>query len=291
MTLVGAGYRPELADLFHGEQPVAECAELVANRYFAETGFSRPWELRALAGLPVIVHGLCGNVSSVYGPDADYLREIRRLADAVNPIICSDHLAFTGVPGRSLGHLAPNLYDDELLAAAARHISMIADATGRRVCLENLSTKTTISGSQYSPEEFFLRLLEESHEWDCLLDVTNIWINSQNRPVDAVDFIDALPPDRISYLHLAGGRHLHGEWIDTHSRPVHEEVFELVDHLLGRASPTAIIIERDTDWSGAEDELRADLDRVREILARRARLATPAPGPARHPMADLVEAR
>jgi uncharacterized protein len=289
MTLVGAGYRPELAPLFLGEQPAVDCLELVADRYFGQAGFSRPWELREIAGVPAIIHGLCGNAASVHGPDPDYLRQIRRLGEAIGAIVYSDHLALTGVTGRALGHLAPNLFDDELLGAAARNIATVTAATGRRVCLENLATKTMISGSKYTVEEFYLRLLEASDQWDCLLDLTNIWINSRNRPLDPVALIDAIPPDRIGYLHLAGGIREHGEWIDSHSQAVHDEVFQLLDYLLARSAPIAIIIERDSNWAGAEAELRADLNRVREILARRQPPgADPLPGP--RPAAALVTA-
>jgi uncharacterized protein (UPF0276 family) len=276
MTLVGVGYRPELSVLFSGENPAVDCLELIADRYFGEQDFSRAWELRSTLGIPAIVHGLCGNAASVNGPDSAYLNQIRRLADAIKVIAYSDHLAFTGLPERALGHLAPNLFDDELLTAAARNIAKIVDSTGRRVCLENLAVTTTISGSRYSPEEFYLRLLEVSDQWDCLLDLTNIWINSLNRPVDAVRFIDALPAERIGYIHLAGGIKVGGEWIDSHSQAVHDEVFELLDHLLGRATPLAVIIERDSNWSGAEAELLADLSRVREIVAKHATNHSPA---------------
>jgi uncharacterized protein len=268
MTLVGAGYRHELSGLFHGDQPVVDCFELVADRYFGDKGFSRPWELRSIAGVPTITHGLCGNAASVHGPDTAYLEQIRRLADAIGAIRYSDHLALTGVTGRALGHLAPNLFDDDLLAAATRNIAKMVDVTGRRPCLENLATKTMISGSAYTPEEFYLRLLEASDQWDCLLDLTNVWINSQNRPLDPLKLIDALPADRIGYIHLAGGIRERSEWIDSHSQAVHKEVFELLDYLLARAAPVAIIIERDSNWTGAQAELRADLNRVRQIVAK-----------------------
>jgi uncharacterized protein (UPF0276 family) len=268
MTLVGAGYRPELSGLFHGEQPVVDCFELIADRYFGDKGFGRPWELRRIADVPKIAHGLCGNAASVHGPETAYLEQIRRLADAIEAIAYSDHMALTGVTGRALGHLAPNLYDDELLAAARRNITKMVAITGRRVRLENLATKTMITGSKYTPEEFYLRLLDESDEWDCLLDLTNIWINSRNRDVDPVQFIDAIPPHRIGYIHLAGGMLSHGEWIDSHSHAVHAEVFELLDHLLARAAPDVIIIERDGNWTGADSDVRDDLIRVRQIVAR-----------------------
>jgi uncharacterized protein len=278
VILVGAGYRPELPGLFHGEEPVVDCTELIADRYFGQTGFARTWELRRIAGLPVITHGLCGNAASVHGPGTAYLEQIRRLADAIDAIAYSDHLALTGVTGRALGHLAPNLFDDDLLAAATRNIAKMVDVTGRRPRLENLATTTMITGSTYTPEEFYLRLLGVSDQWDCLLDLTNIWINSQNRVVDPLRFIDAIPPERLGYIHLAGGRWGHGEWVDSHSHSVHGEVFELLDYLLARATPTAIIIERDTNFSGAEAELRADLDRVRSIVAKHDAGRTAAPG-------------
>ena len=268
MTLVGAGYRHELPGLFHGEDPAVDCAELVADRYFGEKGFARAWELRSLAGLPTIAHGLCGNTASVHGPDRAYLEQIRRLTDAIGAIAYSDHMALTGVTGRSLGHLAPNLFDDELLAAAARNIATMTEVTGRRPILENLATKTMITGSKYTVEEFYLRLLDVSDQWDCLIDLTNIWINSQNRAVDPLRFIDSVPAARLGYIHLAGGIRNHGEWVDSHSNAVHGEVFELLDYLLARAAPIAIIIERDSNFAGAESELRADLGRVRQIVAK-----------------------
>jgi uncharacterized protein (UPF0276 family)/alkylation response protein AidB-like acyl-CoA dehydrogenase len=267
MTFVGVGYRPEISEICRGEESVVDCLELIGDRYFGEKGFSRSWELRSIAGVPTIIHGLCGNAASVCGPDTAYLERMRRLADAIGAIACSDHLAFTRVADRDFTHLAPNLFDDDLVAAAVRNIKKISDVTGRRICLENLATKTMITGSSYTPEEFYLRLLEASDQWDCLLDLTNLWLNSRNRRVDPVKFIDALPADRIGYVHLAGGVHARGEWIDSHSRPVHDEVFELLEYLLARSSPIAVIIERDANWHGAAEELRADLSRVRRIVA------------------------
>lgn len=265
-TLVGAGYRPELGVIFDKDAPIAECAELVADRYFGVGGFARPWELRHLDGLPLIAHGLSGNAASVIGPTTQYLQAMRQLMDATGAIAYSDHLALTGVDGRALGHLAPNLFDDELLRAVVGNITRMVEVTGRRVCLENLATTIMISGSAYTVEEFYLALLEASDQWDCLLDLTNIWINSRNRPLDPLAFVDAIPPHRIGYIHLAGGRRVHGELVDTHSNAVHPEVFDLLDRVLETATPMAIIVERDSNWEGAQEELRADMARARHLV-------------------------
>jgi len=105
-----------------------------------------------------------------------------------------------------------------------------------------------------------------SDQWDCLLDLTNIWINAQNRPVDAVEFVLAIPPSRIRYLHLAGGRWLHDELVDTHSESVHPEVYDLLATLLSVARPEAVIVERDSNWRNAYDEVVDNIARARSVI-------------------------
>jgi uncharacterized protein len=265
MTLIGAAYRPQLSKLF--DRPaVVDCAELIGDRYFSDKGLIREGDLELLAGIPIVVHGLSANTSSATGPEVPYLEQIRRLCDYTEAIMYSDHVALTGAHGRNLGHLAPNRYDDELLATASRHIELMNEVTGRRPCLENLATKTMLAGSKYTPEEYYLRLLDASDGWDCLLDVTNVWINSQNRPVDVYDFIDAIPPDRIRCIHLAGGHWHGGEMIDSHSQTVHEEVWPLLEHVLERSHPDVIMVERDSNWDNAEAEVRDNLATARRLV-------------------------
>jgi hypothetical protein len=254
---------------------VVDCAELIGDRYFAAEGFCRAWELQGLAdaGVGMIVHGLSGNFASVTGPNDEYLDQIAKLFEGTAAIGYSDHLAFTGTGEHALGHLAPNRFDDELLELAAGHIDRVGRRTGRRVCLENLATTTMMSGSTYTPEEFYLKLLEVSPGWDCLLDLTNIWINAQNRPLDVYGFLDELPADRVRFIHLAGGRRIGDELVDTHSNQVHPEVFPLLEYLLTKATPDVILIERDSNWEGAEAEVRSDLGRVREMLRHTVPLA------------------
>jgi uncharacterized protein len=126
-----------------------------------------------------------------------------------------------------------------------------------------------MSGSQYTVEEFYLRLLEVSDQWDCLIDVTNLWINAQNRPLDPMAFVDQVPPERIRYIHLAGGVRVHGHWVDSHSAPVHDGAFDILEHVLTRATPDVIIVERDTDWEGAAEQVITDVRRARELVAAR----------------------
>jgi hypothetical protein len=84
--------------------------------------------------------------------------------------------------------------------------------------------------------------------------------------VDPHDFIEAIPPERIRCIHLAGGRRMHGEFVDSHSESVHPEVYSLLALTLERAHPEAIIVERDSNWENAYPEVRANLASARELV-------------------------
>src|SRR5262249_52195273 len=66
-------------------------------------------------------------------------------------------------------------------------------------------------------------------EADCglLLDVNNVFVSATNHEFDPVDFIRAMPMDRIVQFHLAGHTHLGTHIIDTHDHPVVDPVWAL----------------------------------------------------------------
>ncbi|HEY1363988.1 MAG TPA: DUF692 family protein, partial [Xanthobacteraceae bacterium] len=67
----------------------------------------------------------------------------------------------------------------------------------------------------------------------------------------------ALPRD-------AAGRRL---LADSHSHPVPDAAYDLLDHMLLRQNPQFIVLERD-DRLDAVDEIMDDVDRIRAHVAR-----------------------
>ena len=55
---------------------------------------------------------------------------------------------------------------------------------------------------------------------------------------------------------------------DTHSHPVPDAVLDLLDHVLARQTPRAIVLERD-DRLHAVDEILDDLARIRARIGNR----------------------
>ena len=94
-------------------------------------------------------------------------------------------------------------------------------------------------------EAEFLTALTERTGCGLLLDVNNVYVNSQNHGYDPIAFIDSLPTDRVLQLHMAGHESRDGVLIDTHGAPVCDGVWALFAHTLSRTGPVTTILEWD----------------------------------------------
>jgi uncharacterized protein (UPF0276 family) len=94
-----------------------------------------------------------------------------------------------------------------------------------------------------------------------LLDLANLHANARNHGGDPLAFLDALPLERIAYVHVAGGVERDGLYHDTHAHPTPPAVLELVTELCARRDPPAVMLERDDDYP-PEPELAAELDAI-----------------------------
>ncbi|MFX9031528.1 DUF692 family multinuclear iron-containing protein, partial [Acinetobacter baumannii] len=72
-----------------------------------------------------------------------------------------------------------------------------------------------------------------------LLDVNNVYVSSVNHQFNPMDFINAMPAERVAQIHLAGHSN-HGHYIiDTHDAPVIDNVWNLYSEtirILGEVS-------------------------------------------------------
>jgi uncharacterized protein len=119
----------------------------------------------------------------------------------------------------------------------------------------------------------FLR--EVAVQADCLilLDVNNIYVSSVNHEFAPLDYLDAIPVERVQQIHLAGHEN-HGDYlIDTHDHPVPDPVWELYAGALRRFGDVSTMIERDANIPPLEvlcGELAAARAVAEQVLARAA---------------------
>lgn len=223
-------------------------------------------ELRLLrAAVPVLLHGIGLSLGSAEGLDPARLAHIARVAEAVEPPWFSEHIAFTRADGVEIGHLMPLPFTREAVETVAGNVAALKRAIpGIPIALENIAYTFILPGAEMTEAAFVRAVLEEA---DCglLLDLENVHANSKNHGFDPIAYLETLPLERVVEVHLAGGVVREGEYADTHTRPVPEESWNLLEWLAPRAEIRAVIIERDDNLPPFGD-LLAEVRRAGKIL-------------------------
>jgi len=245
---VGVGLRPPhyaelLARGARGELGV-DWLEATSENFMVTGGRPRRIlsDMRALA--PVALHGVSLNVGSADPLDEAYLDELAALVARVEPAWISDHLCWTGVGGHNLHDLLPLPHVEEAVRHVAARIMRVQARLGRRIAVENVSSYARFACDEMSEWEFLVAIAEAA---DCgiLLDVNNVFVNACNHGFDARAYLDAIPPERVFQIHLAGHEIAGPLRIDTHDARVCDEVWSLYAHALRRSGPVSTCIEWD----------------------------------------------
>jgi uncharacterized protein (UPF0276 family) len=264
---VGLGYRVPLHDQIMANADRIDFLEFISDQYL----YAAPEKLDRLKAVgeqfTLIPHSVGLSVGSASGVDGEYVRRLAALADTVDAPWFSDHLSFTKVPDTDIEALTPLWFTEESLATVCANLQPVKAVTDRPFLLENITYYFPIPDSDMSEARFITRALTET-DTGLLLDVNNVWVNSVNLKFDPYEFLAQIPLERTVQIHLAGGRLVDDMLVDTHSAPVAEPVWELLDHVLERAPVKAILLEWDQDWPEF-DVLLAHLDRAREMFTAR----------------------
>ncbi|MGB1540181.1 MAG: DUF692 family multinuclear iron-containing protein, partial [Rickettsiales bacterium] len=134
---------------------------------------------------------------------------------------------------------------------------------GRPFVLENPSTYLEFEANTMPEWEFVARLAEASDS-GILLDVNNIYVSAFNHRYDAMEYIRAIPADRVVQIHLAGHLHRGTHIVDTHDSHVIDAVWELYGKTLRQIGPKTTMIE----WDNNIPEfpvLEAELAKARQM--------------------------
>jgi len=140
---------------------------------------------------------------------------------------------------------------------------------------ENAAYYRTCPGSEMPEEEFLARVVEQSGTY-LHLDLHNLYATSVMHGANGYSigrFLATIPLDRVIAIHMAGGRWLDEQYHDLHDTQVPETVWDLLDEVLSRSRPGAVILEYETDalYVGERpvdrgrtiDLMLADLERAR----------------------------
>jgi hypothetical protein len=240
----GLGLRPPHYHAILDTRPAVDWFEILSENYLVPGGKPLHFLDRIRADYPMVMHGVSLSIGSTDALDMAYLRDLKALAERVEPAWISDHLCWTGVHGGNTHDLLPLPYTEETARHVAERVSVVQDFLGRQILLENVSSYASYTDSTLSEWEF-ITLVSEQADCMLLLDVNNIYVSAYNHGFDARAFINGIPAHRVQQIHLAG-HHNHGDYIiDTHDAPIIDPVWELYDHALARLGSVSTMIERD----------------------------------------------
>jgi hypothetical protein len=261
----GVGLRTDHYQHVLGERPAVDWFEVITENYLDSGG--RPLAIleQLRRDYPLALHGVALSIGSVDPLDARYLARLRALIDRIEPALVTDHLCWTGVDGRKTYDLLPLPYTEETLRHVIARVRCVQDALGRRIALENPSAYVAFRHSTMREGEFLAAVAVEA---DCgiLLDVNNVYVSAHNLGTDPHAVLAAIPRGRVAQMHLAGFTDLGTHLFDTHSAPVHADVWALYRDAVRRFGATATLVEWDADIPPF-DRLHAEAERARQHAA------------------------
>lgn len=224
------------------------------------------WLERIAEQHPLSLHGVSLSLAADAAPDEAHLLRLRGLVERVQPVLISEHLAWSAWRGQYLPDLLPFPRSHAALARITENIQRTQQALGRRIAIENPSHYLHLDGHDWDEIDF---LTELALRTGCglLLDINNVHVSAHNLGFDARRYLDRFPAAAILEIHLAG--HSHDEssalLIDSHDAPIDESVWALYQHLIQRIGPRPTLIERD-DHIPAFGDLLAERDIAQAIL-------------------------
>lgn len=262
----GLGLRAKHYPHVFEHKPDVDWFEIISENFMDTDGRPRRKLERAREMYPIVMHGVSLSIGTVDPLNSEYLRKLKDLKDWLKPAWISDHLCWTGVAHKNTHDLLPVPYTEEALRHIVQRIREVQDYLECPIALENPSTYLEFKTSHIPEAEFIARMAEEA---DCnlLLDVNNVYVTCYNHRLDAKEYLDTLPMERVVQIHLAGHTNKGTHIVDTHDDHVVDEVWNLYKYVVASAGrvPNTMI-----EWDDKIPDfpvLAAELDKARVAAA------------------------
>lgn len=273
---VGLGLRSCHYPYIEEKNPRVPWFEVLSDNYLYDGGPSLSHLEHIRASYPITLHGIGMSLGSTDPLNQSYLKKLKSLIHAVQPLLVSDHLCWTSLSGRYFHELLPLPYTDEAVHHVAKRIQQVQDFLGRRIMIENVSTYLNFTHSTMAEWEFIQAVAEEADSL-ILLDINNIYVSAYNNNFDAKTYLSYLSPERIAQFHLAGyedkGTHL----LDTHGSSIHQPVWKLYEEALVHFGNVPTLIEWDNQIPTFTDLLK-EANKAKQLMdayADTTRIANP----------------
>jgi uncharacterized protein (UPF0276 family) len=271
----GLGYQAELHDAILAHRDGIDFLEVPVDQFL---GQMPAWTDRLMdlkRSFPTVAHGIYMSLGDANGAHLDYLDRLAPFIELLDPLAVGDHIDMGNQPDDELGmylHGMPVPFTREQAAVFRHNMEIFAARLRRPLLIENIFYKFIVPMPGRLPEPVFIGEILRGTEHGLVLDVTNLAINALNFGFDPCAWLEQAPLEHTVYLHVSGGEkrvggRWDGKWVDTHSQPVPDGIWQLVEWVVAQTPVKGILLERDQNYPPIEDML-AELRIARQILAR-----------------------
>ena len=249
----GIGLKPQhyealLGPLCPSGRP--DWVEVHPQNYFGDGGPPHRWLTAIAEEYPLSFHSVGLSLGSADGLNEHDLDRLATLCERYQPASVSDHLSFSGNAHNRFSDLLPVPYTWASLDHFAGEIGKVQDRLKRSILIENPSRYLAYQGDDMSEVEFIERLIIQSG-CGLLFDINNVEVSATNLGFSAQAYVDAIDPDWVGEIHLAGHSVEHHDsgplLIDDHGSCVTDTTWSLYRRFIERAGAKPTLIEWDTD--------------------------------------------
>lgn len=259
----GLGFRREMLDkLDELQQQKPDFLEVAPENWIPFGGSLAKQFAKVTEAYPFVCHGLSLSLGSPAPLDVEFVKQVNAFHQQHNILLYTEHLSYCSDEGH-MYDLMPIPFTEEAIKHVAERIRVVQDIMEQKIAIENVSYYCA-PGQEMSEIDFTNAVLTEA---DCLLllDVNNIYVNSVNHGYDAVDYLKALPTERIAYGHIAGHYNEAEDLIvDTHGADVIDDVWQLQHQAYQVHGVYPTLLERDFNLPPMTD-LLAEVQTIRDI--------------------------
>ena len=241
---IGVGLRIPHLDHILERKPVVDWFEIISENYMVDGGMPLVTLDRILEQYRVVQHGVSMYFGSAERLNREHLKRLKSLVKRTKTPWLTDHLCWGSVDGRYTHDLLPMPYTFEAAKLTARKIKEARDFLEVPIAVENVSSYAEFHASEMTEWEFLNEVVERA---DCgvLLDVNNIYVSSRNHEFDPNDYLNAVAPERVMQIHIAGHSKFEKYILDTHDHPVIGPVWKLYQKAIELCGPTPTLLEWD----------------------------------------------
>jgi len=232
--------------------------EIHPENYMVAGGPRLAWLESIRTAHPLSLHGVALSLAAAAAPDEEHLRRLATLVRRFEPLLISEHLAWSQWSGAYRPDLLPVPRTKEALLQVAANVDRTQEVLQRRIAIENPSHYLAFESHDYGEVDF---LAELARRTGCalLLDVNNVYVSANNLGYNAAEVVDSVPSDLVAEIHLAGhstDAAVETLLIDSHDAPVAPAVWALYERLIERIGPRPTLVERDAEVPSFDELLR-----------------------------------